>query len=257
MGAPPICGRFSSSRLTASANTVFRKLVAPFCGPSGGPRKKFTVSPESYAGGTGKPNWHTNADAFTHVTDLWYTSLTTAHSLYVMRPLNWTYTVAAVSSNTTAVTLAYDPGTWATAGIYKYGIPEGGTVPNFANNVMAASDVLAYQLNDGTWQIDTVSSISSLALVLGTGTPNVTGAGIAAYSPIFWFGAVGDTDPATGAIHPLIDSVAATALRLQAQGTYGSLWSGLHRGDPLVFVSSNGTDAGILEHLGGFYCKDW
>ena len=257
MGAPPICGRFDAGKLTASANTVIRKLIAPFCGPAGGPRKKFTVTAESYAGGTGKPNWYTSADAFTHIQDMWYTSLTTVHQLYIMRPLNWTYTAAAVGSNTTAVTLAYDPGTWATAGIYKYGIPEGGTVPNFANNVMAAADVLAYQLNDGTWQLDTVSSISSLALVLTTGTPNVTGAGISAGSPIFWFGVVGDTDPATGQIHPLMDSVANTVIRLQSQGTYGALWNSLHRGDPLVFHSSNGTDAGLLHNLAGYYCKDW
>lgn len=259
LGAPPVCGTFNLSRTTASANTVFRRLIPPFCGRSGSAPKMFRTDSSQTATGVNTANWNGPNDAFTHVTDLWYTSLTTAHSLYVLRPLNWTYFPSAVASNTTTVTVAYDPGTWATAGHYKYGVGQGGSgVPNFANNALAASDVVAYQLNDGTWQIDTISSTtSSTVFVLGTGTPNVTGAGCLAYSPVFWFGAVGDTDPATGIIHPLLDSIANTNVTFRSSSYGFGLFNSLHRGDPMVFHSSNGTDAGILEVLSGYYSTEF
>ena len=251
----PACGTFNINRVTASANTVFTRVIPPFCGNSGSAPKRFTVDAVSYRGGTGAPNWNTPSDAFTHITDLWYTSLTTAHSLYVLRPLNWTYVSSAVASNTTTITVAADPGTWATAGVYKYGLPSGDSgVPNLANNTQASGDYYAFQLNDGRWMVDVATGgTTGTTLVLTTGTPNVAGAGIAAYSPIFWFGAVGDTDPATGIIQPLFDSIANTNVTFRG-GAYGAgLFNNLHRGDPLIFYSSNGTDAGILELLSGYY----
>lgn len=257
LGAPPVCGTFDRTRATASANTVITKIIPPFCGNSGSPPKLFTVNtgqvgPNGY---TPAPNWLTNTDAYTHVTDLWYTSLSTAHSLYVLRPLNWTYVTSAVSSNTTTITVAADPGTWATAGVYKYGSASGGTnVPNLANNTIASGDYVAYQLNDGRWVADTcTTNTTGTTIVLTTGTPNVTGAGIAAYSPIFFFGVVGDTDPATGEVQPLMDSVANTNVTFQTKPGGFGIFNALHKGDPLIFVSSNGTDAGILERLAGFY----
>lgn len=251
----PACGTFSVHRKTASANTVFTQVIPPFCGASGAPPKRFAVDAVSYRGGTGKPNWNGPEDAFAHITDLHYTSLTTAHSLYILRPLNWTYVSSAVTSNTTTITVAYDPGTWATAGVYKYGVPSGDSgVPNQANNTIASGDYVAYQLNDGRWAVDVcTTNTSGTTVVLTTGTPNVTGAGIAAYSPIFWFGAVGDTDPATGAVQPLMDSIVNTNVTFRMGASSPGLFHSLHRGDPLIFLSSNGTDAGLLELLSGYY----
>lgn len=253
LGAPVVCGTFNNPRLTASANTVFRSLIRPFMGSSY-PPKLFQVDPTSTSTGAPKNNFTTDSDAWTHVTDLWYTSLTTAHSLYLLRPLNYTWSTSAVPANTTtSLTVAFNPGAWDTAGIYKYGSATGG-VPNYATNAAAANDILAYQLNDGTWQIDTIASTTSATVwVLGTGTPNVTGAGINAYTPIYWFGAVGDTDPATGQIQPLFDSIANTNVTFRSNSAGFGMWNALHRGDPLIFQSSNGTDAGLLEVLAGYY----
>lgn len=244
LGAPPVCGSFGVSQATAAANTVFTRLIPPFVNQSPSAPKMFVYDP-----GQGVPNWWTPSDAWAHVTDLVYTSLTTAHSLYILRPLNWTYFTAAVAANTTAVTLAADPGAYATK--FKYPLPSSSALPNLANNLIAAGDYCCYQLNDGRWQLDLVASGSGTAPVMTTGTPNVTGAGINAYSPFFWFGAVGDTDPNTGVIQPLLTSVANTKISQQTAGF--SLWNSLHRGDPLLFVSSNGTDAGVLNALAGYY----
>ncbi len=251
---PPACGAFGLPRATASANTKIVSIIPPWTAP-GSNNNPFTVDPSQTDGNgvTGVGPWLGNpSGAWTHITDLFYTSLTTAHSLYILRPLNWTYTTAAVGSNTTAITLAADPGLFATK--FKYPLPSG-KLPNQANNVIAAGDYVAYQWNDGTWHADLVASGSGTAPVLTTGTPSVAGAGINQYAPVFWYGAVGVTDPNTGMNQPLTDSVAASVATRQTYG-YG-LWSSLHRGDPLIFVSSNGTDAGILEVLAGYYCNQF
>jgi hypothetical protein len=253
LGAPPVCGTFNVGQATASANTLFSRVIPPFVsGAGGGPPVLYKVDPtQTYNGGTGMPNWVGDANAFSHVTDLWYTSGNTAHSCYLLRPLNWTYVESAIGSNTTTITVKADPGTWATAGIYKYGSATGG-VPNLANNTIASADYVCYQLNDGRWVVDVcTTNTSGTTLVLTTGTPNVTGAGIAKYSPIFFMGAVADVDPATGIAQPLLTSIANTAMTRSAGGM--GLYNSLHRGDPLAFVSTNGTAAGVLDLLAGFY----
>lgn len=258
MLALPACGSFSKHKKTASANTVITHVIPPFGGNSGSPPKIFNVdAAATYNGRAGRPNWNGAEDAFGHITDLHYTTTSTAHSIYVLRPLNWTYVESAVASNTTTLTVAYDPGTWATAGVYRYGVGSGGTnVPNQANNTIASGDYVAFQLNDGRWMLDVATTnTSGTTLVLTTGTPNVTGAGIAAYSPIFWLGAVGDTDPATGDVQPLMTTIANTNVTFRLGAYSPGLMHSLHKGDPMAFVSSNGTDAGILELLSGYYSK--
>jgi len=262
MYALPICGHWNGTRATAAANTVFRQIIPPYGGGGdNAPRKLYKVAPAATTASTAAqrdavPNWTGPQDAFTHITDLIYTSLSTAHSLYILRPLNWTYQLSDMTSSSTTMALAADPGTWATAGVYKYGAAAGGTtVPSTANNVIAASDIVSYQLNDGKWVVDTVASGSGTAPVLTTGIPAVTGTKLLAGSPVFFYGVVGDTDPATGLVHVLLDSVANTR---QVHSAYGpALWSALHRGDPLIFHSSNGTDAGILEVLSAVYATSW
>lgn len=262
MYALPVCGSWNGTRATAAANTAFRQIIPPFGGGgNNAPPKLFKVSPAGTSASTAtqsdaQPNWQGPQDAFTKITDLIYTSLTTAHSLYILRPLNWTFQLSDMTSSSTTMALAADPGTWATAGVYKYGTAAGGsTVPSQSNNAIAASDIVAYQLNDGKWVVDTVASGSGTAPVLTTGIPAVTGAKLLAGSPVFWFGAVTDTDPATGLVQPLIDTVANTRQVMSAYGP--ALYSALHKGDPMVVASSNGTDAGILELISGVYANLW
>lgn len=254
IGAPAACGSFGLPRNTASANTVFTRLIPPFCGYSCTPPKLFLVDPASTSTSAPKNNFSGPSDAFTHLTDLWYTSVTTAHSIYIMRPLNYTWLTSAVTSSVTTLTVAFDPGTWATAGIYKYGVATAGGVPAYANDTQASGDYYAYQCTDGTWQVDVATTnTTGTTLVLTTGTPAVAGAGIAAYSPIYWFGVQTDTDPATGMIHPVFDTIANTNLTSQLKTGGLDLVRSLHRGDPMIFQSSNGTNAGFLELLSGYY----
>ena len=253
---PGFCGAFNSTQKTAAANTVFTQIIPPSpLGSSSPPIQYGPLQPGNFGASASTanqlaytPNWN-RGGAFTHITDLIYTSLTTAHSLYVMRPLNYTYQVSDMTSSSTTMSLAADPGTWATAGVYKYG--DGVTVPGTANNTITANDFVAYQTNDGVWRTDTVASGSGTAPVLTTGIPAVTGCKLLAGSPVFWFGIQSDTDPGTGLPQPLVDSVVNTRQIMSAYGV--GLYNNLHRGDPMIFYSSNGTNAGILEVLAGFY----
>lgn len=253
--SPQFVGTWNGTRKTASANTVITMVIPPFPGGDTAPPQLYSVSPAATSASAAaqtaaKPSW-TTPGAFTHITDLVYTSLTTAHSLYILRPLNWVYQVSDMTSSSTTMALSADPGTWATAGNYKYGTAAPGAVPSQGNNVIGANDYVVYQLNDGRWVADLVASGTGTTPVLTTGIPAVTGTKLLAGSPVFFYGVVGDTDPATGMIHPLMDSVVNTRLVTSAYGP--GLWSSVHKGDPLLFVSSNGTDAGILEVISGYY----
>jgi hypothetical protein len=262
MMTPPVCGHFSIPGTTAAANTVITRLIAPFMGRSGAAPFSFLVDPAQKPDGSaiatlGKPGWIGPSSAFTHVTDLFYTSLTTQHSLFILQPLNYTYFTAAVPKNTTAITLAADPGVYSTK--FKYPLPGSAIVPNVADNAISTGDYCAYPLNDGTWQLDKVASGSGTTPVLTTGTPNNTGAGIAQYAPFFFFGIQTDTNPCTGMPHPLFHSNVNTQtekFQAAAGGSMG-LFASLHKGDPMIFYSSNGTNAGILEVLAGFYSTEF
>jgi hypothetical protein len=260
MYALPICGTFNGVKKTASANTVITMVIPPF-GGGNAPPKLYKVSPAGTTASTtvqtdAQPNWTTPADAFTHITDLIYTSLSTVHQVYFLRPLNWTFQMSEMTSSSTTMALAADPGTWATAGVYKYGAAGGASVvPSQANNVIAANDYVTYQLNDGRWIVDTITSGTGTTPVLTTGVPAVTGTKLLAGSPVFFYGIQTDTDPATGMVQPLMDTVANTRLVVSAYGP--QIWSAVHRGDPLIFYSSNGTDAGLVQVIGASYANLW
>jgi hypothetical protein len=246
---------FFVGRATASANTAFTQLIPPFPGAAGAPLI-YSVD------GSGIPNWSRSpggTQGYSHVTDLVYTTGNTLHQIAVMRPLNWTTFSAAVAKNVTNIggKVTADPGTWQTAGVYKYPLPGGvTTVAATANNTISTGDYVAYQLSDGTWQLDSIASgtFAGGNLTLTTGTPNTTTGTIAANSPLFWYGIVSDTDPATGMGHPQWDTTANTTNE-KFQSNVCSLVASLHPGDPIFFYSPNGTAAGKLSYVAGFFAR--
>ena len=244
---------------TAAANTVFTAL----CDPSRAGARPYlynVANGETGANGTtGAANWMKDAPSIglLRVTKLLYTTTTTAHNVGLMRPLNWSYCTAAVANNATAVTLKDNPGAFSTN--YRYPLPAGNTKPiNTANNNMAASDYIAYQLKDGTWIVDTVSAFNTttFALTLATATPNVTGGGIAIYTPFFWFGIISDTDPGNKQIHWQTTTIANTNRADLLQGYNGESVQPLHYGDPLLFYSNNDSNAGTLAGIFGHYAGE-
>jgi hypothetical protein len=259
--AANIIDSFTVSGTTQSLGTVITAFVPPYTGAKGGPRKLFTVdtSQPVFSGSAnyGKPNWWGSGDCFTHVTDFNVQSLTTQHTWVIMRPLNWSYFTAAIAKNTTAIPntgLKWDPGVYSTK--YAYPTPGGTAVPAIADAAISSTNkYVMYQLSDGTWKLDTITSGTfGSSLTLTTGTPNITGITIPQYSPLFYFGASSLSDPATGVNTVFYPTISTTQ---QLQSNLASLFNTLHRGDPLVFLNANATAADILSGAWGVYTKDW
>lgn len=235
-----IFGNWAVSSKTATAGTPFTQFIPPWRGVSG--------APISYKLVSGKPNW---VKAKTHVSQIIYTDTGASHAVTVMRPLNWSVIKGAVAANSSTIVLADDPGAYSTT--YKYDLPAAVNVANVANNGIAGSDYVAYQLVDGTWVLDKVSSVSGLTLTMTTATPNVTGGGIADGAILFFFGVAADIDPATGQAHVNFTSSAASARTSLLPDSALATVPALHAGDPLFIYSANATDAGTLNAAAGFY----
>lgn len=237
----PSHGTFSRGRKTATAGTAINLLIPPFRPTSGAPIGSGAVTDPLL--GTG----------IIHVTDFQYVVPTTAHQIAIMRPLNYTTFSAAAAAAQSVVNITADPGAYQTANRYLYPLPNGVTSPTTANNLIAASDIVVYQTAAGQWVIDTVASVSTLAITLTTALP--TG-GVLKGGLFYFFGITTDIDPATNEAHQLLDILAAAsntaAYTLQSSN---GLFSTHHQGDPLVLSSSNGTTAGFFELVAGYYSK--
>lgn len=237
----PTHGSFSVGKKTANAGTAIAVLVPPDNQP---------------LSSSGTPVLPALLPNFIHVTDLVYDVGTTAHTLTVMRPLNYTTFSADAAASQQVVNLTEDPGLFQTAGRYKYALPNGLTVPSAANNGVAQNDFVAYQAASGQWVVDTVSSVSGLAVTLATNLP--TG-GVKKGGLLYFFGLSTDVDPATNLAHQQIDVLAAgsgtSRYAIQASAAGAGLFQTYHAGDPLVIHSSNGTTAGTFQLVAGYYSK--
>jgi hypothetical protein len=222
-------GRWSVGKATATGGTAFAKLLPPaseLCQyPAGGMAKSHTV-----------------------ITDISYSYPTTVtHALTILRPLNWTTFSADAAASQAVVNLTADPGSYST--VYQY--PTRNSVkPRTANNLIAASDYVVYQCPDGSYVMDTVASVATLAVTLTTNLP--TG-GVKAGDPLWFFGVAADTDPTTAVAHPGFSVVRAPGSAGITTLHSECLFTSLHPGDPLIFYSDNATTAGTLEFAAGYY----
>lgn len=236
-----ILGSWGVSGNTASSGTAFTRFVPPHNGGGRGGPPIYKVNPVT--GELVGPN------AITYINSILFSCGSTAHDVVVMRPLNWTYITEAVTANDTTIVMAADPGAYSTA--YKYPLSGGATKPAcVANNTIAGSDYVAFQLRDGTWHFSLVTSVSSLTLTLTTATPNVTGGGCDKYTPLYFFGAAGDSNPQTGAAHLYFSATASTRQSLLQDGAFVGA---LNAGDPLILYCANATAASTLIGATGFY----
>jgi hypothetical protein len=191
----------------------------------------------------------------THVTRISYLSGTAQHLLAVMRPKNWATTTQAMPSNSKTMNLGVDPGVYSAN--YKYPLPAGAVPSLVADHGIASGDYIAYQLDDGSWQLDTVNVVAApppVAFSINTGTPNRNGATLRAGAPVFYLGLPTLLDPATGMLDPNWNTVPAASG--QAHDIFTDpvgLINALHPGDPMCFISPNGTTAGELELISGHY----
>ncbi len=199
--------------------------------------------------GAAQPLW-LKPGAYTHVTQFGYTSGSTLHTPAFMRAFNWTYTTVAAAKNTATLTLKDDPGIYSTN--YRYPSPISTGTAAVADNALAASDYVAFQLTDGTWVFDTVASGTYAACVLTTTLPNVTGGGVAKGQAVFWFGVITDKNPGTGAVAPTLNPKVSVYTGFNDAAGDGLAHSQFP-GQPLILYDGNATGAGTVSHVGGYY----
>lgn len=165
------------------------------------------------------------------VTSLVYTAAGTVHDLVLMRCIDSTETTAASAAAASTITL---------------------TKVTFNDQTLASGDYLLIEHGDGTFEINTVSSVASLVVTLGANLAKAVNVG----DTVWMFG----SPTAEASYHVTLKSIASTRQEFQSStgglcetgydiGTYSR--DGL--GDPLLFYSANGTAAGILNWGSGVY----
>lgn len=182
-------------------------------------------------------------NASTVIAHLTYQQGVTLHTITIMRPLGSTTVASAASANQAVINITADPGVYAS-----------GT--RIANNAIAANDYVVYRCSDGTFVLDTVASVSSLAITMTTNVPSM---GVPAGAPFWFFGTINDTNPCDSQSHPKF---------IMAPGYNGTLTSSnrIHLGDqpgdsiagvlasfglyePLIIQSDNVTTTGTIEQV--------
>lgn len=171
------------------------------------------------------------------ITSVVYTPGTTAHDLWLLRAIDETTTTAAAAAAASTIVV--------------------GKV-TFNDQTLASGDYLLIQHSDGTWEINTVSSVASLTITLGANLAKAVNAS----ATVYMFGSIADT-----AYHVKLTTTASTrTIDLHSYfagliesgydvGTVSSTgpWSRDGYGDPLLFYSGNATAAGTLKWGAGLY----
>ncbi len=179
---------------------------------------------------------------------------TTAQTLVAMRPLsaqaipNSTtgarcscYLTAAAAASQAVININQDPGVFTAYPFLSGATP---SAPRTANNVIAANDYVVYQYPDGTWEANTVASVSTLAITL---TNNLNTGGLAINAPVWWFGISTDTNPYDAQAHPSFTLPASTIVNFGSEDTPWITSLGLN--EPILFYCANATAASTLERM--------
>lgn len=194
--------------------------------------------------------------SFTRLLSVWYTAGATAHTLTVMRPLGKTTASAAAAASQAVINITADPGDYDNYGVIST-----------ANNLIAANDFCVYQTADGNYVVDTVSSVSSLAITMTTNVPTAT---VLAGAPFWFFGIITDTNPADNLAHPQFNLYAnittyfGTDAGEAQMGFIGTIpginlasataaWPLTGKNEPMILHSGNATNAGTLEKVTALY----
>jgi len=227
----PPRGRFSFGQHTATAGTAIALLIPP-----------------------------RDMRSFIHVTSIHLTTnTTTAHSIYLCRPKNWTTLSANAATGQLTMSLTADPGKYSTnyqnsrqSAIFGSSLTgvAAGLVPltsSVADDLIgsASSPYVAYQSSDGVWQFSTVTTVATLVISLAANVPGLGGnVGALSGTRLYYFGAPGDTDPSTGLADELFSTLNTKgSANLALENTSGdAIFSTLHPGDPLLIYSANATN---------------
>lgn len=163
--------------------------------------------------------------------------------LTVMRPLGSTTIAAAAAAGQAVINLTADPGSWSARRIVSNGI--------------AGSDYVVYRCSDGTYVLDTVSSVATLAVTLSTNLPLDVVAG----APLWFFGVANDTNPSDSQSNPKFNIPGVAAAVSSGRFTLGDnpgetvagIISTFGKYEPLIFQLNNATTTNTIEQVVAVY----
>lgn len=158
----------------------------------------------------------------------------TAHTLTVLMPLASTVLTADAAAGQAVINVAADPGDY--------------TNKSTADNPIAAGDYLVIQKPDGTYLMDTVASVASLAITMTTVLPTL---GLKSGAKVWFMGVAADVSPQTAEAHPVFTLPASATTSLEA--TQGSLAETPGMGEPMILQENNATATATVEHASGVY----
>lgn len=162
---------------------------------------------------------------------------TTAHTWFVMQPQGQTVVAVNAAAGQNVFTLREQPA---------------------PSNPVAANDYLAWTNPDGTSSFDIVQSVSGLTITLTNNLPvALLGVGPNPLTPVWFFGAPGDTNARTHQPHPSFRAPAAGSgtqdVIHQAGTDLGCVVQGLQESEPMLIYNANPTVQGYLRNASGVY----
>lgn len=171
-----------------------------------------------------------------------YISAGTQHTITLMRPIGETTLTAAVAAGASYVLpVTADPGAVAQMKTRN------GSTSRLAANAVAGSDRLIVALPDGTYYDDTVTSVASLNVTMD-GTLPTNGA--ASGAKVWNFGVEANSEPWDAAAHATLKpATSATTTYANEDGIFKAGYPG----QPILIIVDNGTAAGTLEAVCGYY----
>lgn len=173
---------------------------------------------------------------FTYLSFLRYTVSTTAHTLTMMR--GQTHSKAAAAAAAAAVEIVVEDAMLDAAG-----------------NALAASDLVAIELDDGSWHLGIVDTSGWTAgtktITLTSGTAIPAGRSVLAGAAVISYGVAGDSGHAN---YQLATGTSAT-VNYPAVANAGPLAKSPQRNSPIIIDSDNATAAGTIEAVSAVYAK--
>lgn len=164
---------------------------------------------------------------FTHLINMRYTDTGTAHTLTIMRGATRTKAaapVAAAGTSLIVLDLLYDGD----------------------GNVIATSDVIAIQLDNGRWHQTTVSALDTAKTTITLVNAVPTGRTILEGAKVVCYGVAGDTFHAD---YIYVGGASSAAVNYPAvTGAALSMCKASAANEPLIFDSNNATNAGTLNY---------
>lgn len=175
--------------------------------------------------------------AFTRLCRILFRPGATAHTVTMLKALGQTTLAVAAAASATSITISADPGT---------GSPSG----NLAN-----SDWICVELDDGSFFLSAISSLSTLTMTVGA-LPAAAAAG----NRVWTFGVPGDhaSSQTTAKPNPITgSSFLSTASVMNDWGDAGAgICQSLNQDEPMMVHSNNATNAGTIEQVSAAYTQN-